>query len=167
MWKSYYEGRWVKLAWETLQVSHGQYGFSWWDSVRISVHAARAALYFRKNSDDPRCLPALVSYYEIIRKSVNTNLDTARAAELELTWWKQRRQNQPPRSYGQTIAELAAVVFRVPIESVLDASILRAEAMAYRDARRNTKMSDADWEEIGAQLERAYAKLVERLECTQ
>jgi len=51
MWRSYYEGSWVQLACQTMEGGCGQYGFSWWDGSRASLHAARAALFFRKNTD--------------------------------------------------------------------------------------------------------------------
>jgi hypothetical protein len=34
---------------------------------------------------------------------------------------------------------------------------MRAEAMAYRDARRDGKMTAADWDEVTRQLSAAYA----------
>lgn len=46
MWRSYYEGRWVQLASQTMEGACGQYGLSWWEGSRSCLHAARAALFF-------------------------------------------------------------------------------------------------------------------------
>lgn len=159
MWRSYYEGKWVRLGWQTLDAAHRQHGFSWIDSLRMAAHAARAALYFRKNSDDPRCLPELEAYYQIIRRAMRGTFDVSQAARLELEWWKERRRSIAPQEYARTIAKLTAMVYGVSEESVLPACILRAEAMAYRDARRDGKMADEDWAEISRRLETAYSKL--------
>jgi len=161
MWRSYYEGRWVRLGWQTMEVAHRQYGFSWWDSLRMAAHAAQAAWYFRKNGDDPKCLPELEAYYGIICKAVPRKFDIPSAAGLELAWWKERRRSITPQDYARTIARLTALVYGIPEESLLPSATLRAEAMAYRDARRDGKMTDADWQEIARQLMLAYASLKE------
>ena len=161
MWRSYYEGRWIQLACQTMAVACGQYGFSWWDGSRLSFHAARGALFFRKNTDDPRCLPELDQYYAIISKATGQKFDVRAAAALELEWWKERRRGIVPQDYARTIAQVTALVYGVPEEMVLPAARMRAEAMAYRDARRDGKMSDADWQEVSRQLRLAYASLKE------
>ena len=161
MWRSYYEGHWLQLACQTMEGACGQYGFSWWDGSRSSLHASRAALFFRKNTDDPRCLPELDRYYAIISKATGQKFDIRAAAALELQWWKERRRGIVPQDYARTIAQATALVYGVPEETVLPAARMRAQAMAYRDARRDGKMTDADWQEIARQLMLAYASLKE------
>jgi len=161
MWRSYYEGRWLQLACQTIQGACGQYGFSWWDGARLSLHAARSALFFRKSTDDPRCLPELEQYYEIVRKATGRNFDSHLAAALELEWWKARRQGKAPIDYAPTIARLTGHVYGLPEGRVLRAAKLRAEAMAYRDARRDGRMTEADWQEIACQLQLAALSLKE------
>ncbi len=161
MWRSYYEGRWVQLACQTMEGGCGQYGLSWWDGARLSLRAARSALFFRKNTEDPRCLPELEQYYSIISKATDRNFDVRAAAALELQWWKERRRKVPPQDYARTIAQLTALLYRVPEETVLPTAVMRAEAMAYRDARRDGKMTDAEWQEIARQLVLAYGSLKE------
>jgi hypothetical protein len=163
MWRSYYEGRWVRLGWQAMQLAHGQYGFSWWDSARMSAHAAVAAMYFRKNTDDPRCLAELVSYYRIAQHALPLQLDVQKLAGLELQWWKERRQNVPPEDYAHTIAKLSGSLYGIGEKSALPAAGLRTTAMAYRDSRRDGKMTDADWAEVSRQLQLAYAALKESL----
>ena len=161
MWRSYYDGRWLQLACQTMEGACGQYRFSWWDGSRSSLHASRAALFFRKNTDDPRCLPELDRYYAIISKATGQKFDIRAAASLELQWWKERRRSIAPNDYARTIARATALVYGVPEETVLPAARMRAEAMAYRDARRDGKMTDTDWQEIARQLMLAYASLKE------
>ena len=159
MWQSYYEGRWIRLGWQAMQLARNQYGFSWWDSARMSAHAALSAMYFRKNTDDPRCLAELVSYYRIIQHSVPSRLAVHDLARLELQWWQERRQNVPPEKYVGTIAQLTGAIYGLEERVVLPAASMRTAAMAYRDARRDGKMTDADWSEVSRQLIEAYTLL--------
>jgi hypothetical protein len=159
MWRSYYEGRWVGLGWQAMQLACTQYGFSWWDGARMSAHAALSAMYFRKNTDDPRCLAELVNYYRIIQHSVPSRLAVHDLARLELQWWQERRQNVPPGKYAGTIAQLTGAIYGLEERVVLPAASMRTTTMAYRDARREGKMTDADWAEVSRQLIEAYTLL--------
>jgi len=161
MWRRYYERHWPQLACQTMEGACGQYRFSWWDGSLLSLHAARAALFFRKKTDDPRCLPELDRYYAIISSATGQKFDVRAAAALELQWWKERRRQVAPKDYARTIAQVTALVYGVPEETVLPAARMRADAMAYRDARWDGKMTEAEWQEIARQLMLAYASLKE------
>lgn len=159
MWRDYYEGNWFHLGARTLQLACGQYHFSWWDGVRIAGHTALAAAHFRTRTDDPRCLPELESYYCIVERATPTRFDESEAARLELAWWTERRQKVPTQDYARTIARLTALTHGLSEDAALPAARMRAEAMAYRDARRDGKMQEADWREVTRQLRAAYADL--------
>jgi hypothetical protein len=131
------------------------------------MHTATSAAHFRTRTDDPRCLPELVNYYHIIARASPVRFDENEAARLELTWWKERRQKVPTQEYARTIAKLSSIIYGIPENDTLPASLLRAEAMAYRDARREGKMTENDWEEVTRQLRAAYADLHARLETQQ
>jgi hypothetical protein len=159
MWRSYYDGRWLRLIGQTMQVSCGQYGFSWWDGARLSKHAAIAAMYFRRETNDPRCIGQLESYYGIVRHATRISFDVSEAARLELQWWQERRRDVPPAQYARTIARLSGFIHGVGEVEAMESALLRAQAMVYRDARRDGKMTDADWEEVSRQLTAAYTVL--------
>ena len=159
MWRSYYDGRWLRLIGQTMQVSCGQYGFSWWDGARLSIHAAIAAMYFRQETNDPRCIGQLESYYGIVRHATRIEFDVSEAARLELQWWKERRRDVPPAQYARTIARLSGFIHGVDEKEAMESALLRTRAMVYRDARRDGKMTDADWEEVSRQLAAAYTVL--------
>ena len=159
MWRSYYDGRWLRLIGQTMQVSCGQYGFSWWDGARLSKHAAIAAMYFRRETNDPRCIGQLESYYGIVRHATRIEFEVSEAARLELQWWKERRRDVPPAQYARTIARLSGFIHGVGEVEAMESALLRTHAMVYRDARRDGKMTDADWEEVSRQLTAAYTVL--------
>lgn len=160
MWRDYYEHRWAALAVDGLRVSCGEYGFSWWDGLRLSVLAARAALHFREDTADPRCLPILERYYAIIATGLQREFDTAAAARLELEWWRERRRKVGPDDYAKTISANVAIVYELPLEALASASLKRARAMHYRDLHgRGGSMTDVDWSEVARQLGEAYGEL--------
>ncbi|MFZ4484885.1 MAG: hypothetical protein ACOYOL_13010, partial [Chthoniobacterales bacterium] len=121
--------------------------------------AATAAMLFRQNTDDPHCLAELRSYYRIIQHSVPSRLAVHDLARLELQWWQERRQNVPPEKYAGTIAQLTGAIYGIEEGVVLPAASMRTTAMAYRDARRDGKMTEADWAEVSRQLIEAYTLL--------
>jgi hypothetical protein len=104
-------------------------------------------------------LSELEQYYAIIRNATGRDFDVRAAAALELEWWKERRREVAPKDYARSIPQATALVYGVPEGTVLPAAVTRAEAMAYRDARRDGKMTEADWQEIARRLMLAYASL--------
>lgn len=163
MWRSYYEGRWFRLGAQIMQVACGQYRFSWWDGARIGTHTALAAAHFRARTDDPRCLPELERSYRIAERAAPVRFDVSEAARLELAWWTERRKKISAQDYARTIARLTALNYGIPEVDALPACRLRAEAMAYRDARRDGRMTESDWHELTRQLRAAYAALHAKL----
>lgn len=160
MWRSYYDHRWGALALDGLRVSCGQYGFSWWDGARASFLAAKAALHFRGGTEDPRCLPLLERYYATLADSLGAEFDVAKAARLELEWWRQRRRGLGPGEYAGSIAANVAEVYGLSPAALREASRLRAEAMDYRDRHgRGRDMGEEHWNEVGLRLEQAYREL--------
>jgi hypothetical protein len=159
MWRDYYDERWVALGGRMMRVAREQYGFSWWDSARASFHGARAALHFRGRTDDPRCRPALRAYYGVLAKVMPPGFSPGEAARLELQWWSERRLNMPPAGYGGTIARLSGLCHGISTAAAEPASLIRAEAMAYRDARRDGRMTEADWDHVAARLREAWNEL--------
>lgn len=65
MWRAYYENRWGLLALRTWHLARQQFGFSPYDSLRLGVHAAKAARAFRIGEHDKVVLPHLESYFTI------------------------------------------------------------------------------------------------------
>ena len=159
MWRDYYDGQWVSLGVRMMRLAREQYGFSWWDSARASFHGARAALHFRGRTGDPRCLPALRAYYCVLAKVMPPGFSPDEAARLELQWWSERRLDMPPAGYGGTIARLSGLCHGISPEAAAPSALIRAETMAYRDARRDGRMTEADWDHVAARLREAWSEL--------
>jgi hypothetical protein len=155
MWRAYYEGRWLDLATRTAELAQRQFGVGAEDAIRLSGHAAKAAMLFRKDGTDPEVTSELEKLYTIVRDAGHRNFDPAEAARLELQWWRERREGKTPEQYALTIARAVALVFGSHAEKMQPAALLRARAMAYRDERRDGRMTEADWQEVARQLAKA------------
>lgn len=163
MWRDYYEKHYPRLFYRLYELSRTQFGFSPLDSFRIALSAAQAAKTFqptRSRAEADAALPQLVTYYRLLQPAAPATFDANEAARLELDWWQARREKIGPKEYGRTVAEVAALTYGKSKDDpvMLESSIARAEAMAYRDARSRS-MVEADWADIERQLLRAYQLL--------
>jgi hypothetical protein len=60
-----------------------------------------------------------------------------------------------PKTYGAMIARISTLLYGRDSEDLREAGILRAETMAFRDARDGA-ITDADWSAIELRLTKAY-----------
>jgi hypothetical protein len=161
MWRHYYEKRYPQLFLDLYGVARGQQGFSPLDSVRISFLAARAANSFqpsRSRREADAALPDLIAYYALLARAAPVPVDVRQAARTELDWWQARRENISPDAYGLTIARVSTLLYGVDNDDSRRAGILRAQAMAYRDAHGSV-MTEADWGVIAGRLSASYRLL--------
>jgi hypothetical protein len=163
MWRDYYERHYPTLFYHLYEVSLTQFGFSPLDSLGIALAAARAAKTFqptRSREAANAAAPELVKYYRLLASAASGGFDAEAAARLEFDWWQARREAAAPRDYGVTIAHVTAITYgkRADDPALLESGVVRAEAMAYSDARGQA-MAEPDWLEIEGQLLRAYRTL--------
>jgi hypothetical protein len=158
MWQAYYAGRNVRLLTDLVTLNHDQYRYSWARASHAGFHLARAASTFAKiRSDYDQVLPDLERAYSIAKEWTNASFDPKSVARAELAWWVARRVpgQDSPEQVGALIADLNALLYAVPRERVLDASVLRARAGRLRDEGGER----ADWTEVGRLLRDSYRAL--------
>jgi hypothetical protein len=146
MWRAYYDRRYLDLA-KGLYKSSRHVGFSPVTCLVIAFQAGRAALVFQKSrsrEEAQSALPYLINYYKTLSAASPSVYAADEAARMELEWWQGRRERVGPEQYGLTIARVASMIYGVWGDEVNRSGVLRAEAMAYRDARRQS-MKDSDW----------------------
>jgi hypothetical protein len=118
----------------------------------------------RNRADYEKALPYLVSFYTSIRKVSDIPFDVDRAARLELEWWivHRERNKHGPGELDRALADLAAELYRVPVERVTEHARLRAEAMTIRDTRAEAgQVSERDWARIDELLHESWRSLKE------
>jgi hypothetical protein len=158
MWKAYYKGENVRLFRGLVTLTHEQFRYSWARALQASFHLGRAAARFAKmRSDYDTVLPDLEAGYTIARDWTEDTFDPKAVAKAELAWWVARRipgQNSP-ENVGGLIADENALLYHVPRERVLEASILRARAGRLRDDGGE----NADWAEVSRLLIESFRAL--------
>jgi hypothetical protein len=164
MWRDYYAKDWTALARHTWQAARQQYGFSRADSFCLAWHAAWAARSFQRDTSDDESVTAMAHYYRVVGQATSGSFNAAEAARLEVSWWRQRRAGVPSEEWSRTLAALMAAIYGQSAECLLPAAQTRVEAMVYRDARRTTGLTDAEWRQVELQLCLAYRLLKHAIE---
>ncbi len=167
IWRHYYEKRFFALAFDCYSGVRENYRVSPYQAATMAWGLARAARMFqssRNRQEAERAIPVLEKCYRRLVRATDAVLDPHRAATLELEWWQQRREHVLPEQYAKTIAELAQEVYSRGDDPLIKAAALeRAEAMAFRDSHRRSRMTDADWNVVTEKLIRSYRLLHEAL----
>lgn len=161
MWRHYYEKRYLPLFLELYDVARDEQNFSPWESFSLALSAARAAKNFqpsRSRAEADAALPQLTEYFRILSRAAPVPVDPEKIAQTELDWWQARRESLSPEIYGLTVARVSSMLYGVDNDDVRNSGVLRAQAMAYRDARHDN-MSDVDWASIAEQLTASYRLL--------
>jgi hypothetical protein len=165
MWRSYYERQRVRLFNELSELLRTQYNMPLVRSNQVAYYAADAAFVFKKGkqrSDYEKALPALVKFYQSVRKMSDIPFDVDRAARLELEWWiiHRERAKHAPGELDQALADLQAEIYGIPTERLMEHGRLRAEAMTIRDTKAEAGgVTEADWARIDQLLHQSWRSL--------
>jgi hypothetical protein len=159
MWRTYYAKDNVHLFRDLVTLLHEQNRYSWLRATQASLYLARAASRFASihADDDARVLPDLVAAYTVERAWLAADFTPDAVARAELAWWVARRipgQNSP-EDVGGLIADENALLYGVPRDRVLAASVLRARAGRLRDDGGE----QADWSTVSDLLQQSYRAL--------
>jgi len=170
MWRSYYDRQQVKLFNQMTELLRSQYNLPLVRSNVVAYEAVRAAFVFKdghNRSDYEKALPNLISFYTAIRKVSDIPFDVNRAARLELEWWiiHRERRTHEPGALDRALAELAAELYRVPVERAMEHARLRAEAMTIRDNKAESGgVTEQDWAKIDTLLHESWRSLKEAVQ---
>ena len=169
-WVAYYRREWAKFLRAAVLLTRHTFALPWPATVRGAWLVLRAnqlwAPYPDNDPDGAR--RAMERFYLLVARHHGERFDPARAAELEVNWWRVHRQHQHDDSgpdAGSLVAALAALyshVYGVPEASVLIAAQQRALAMNHSDrwVRDGCEPSSRLIDEERAALVRSYAGLL-------
>lgn len=165
MWRSYYDRRHIMLFLQLAKMLRTQYHFPRLRSYVGAYYGASAAFTFKEGkerSDYVKALPALETYFTLIRNTGNRSFAVSPTAKLELEWWIVHRQRDryPPGALSDACAAAAAALYMVPPRSMSEFGRLRAQAMLLRDAREEAgSVTENDWATIESLLHHSYVSL--------
>jgi hypothetical protein len=140
-WETYYRRKWPAFLVASVGLVRAAFRMSWPRTV------VGAWLVLRANqkwapfpANDPAAARGLMtSFYRLLRKSEGAAFDPARAAELEVEWWRAHREDQHDRRAGTAeslvlaLRDLYAYTYDAGPGDVRLAAELRARAMDVSD----------------------------------
>lgn len=140
-WVAYYRRDWIRFLYAAVALTRHAFGLPWPSTLRGAWLVLRANQLWAPfpDNDPPGARRAMAQFYALVSRYHGESLDCARAAELEVEWWRLHREHQrsqPGADDGPLIAALAALyayVYKVPEEDVRVAAQQRALAMEFSD----------------------------------
>ncbi|HVG35416.1 MAG TPA: hypothetical protein VM911_20290 [Pyrinomonadaceae bacterium] len=165
MWRSYYARERFLLFRQLAELLRTQYRLPFLRSNLVAYKAAKAAFVFKEGksrSDYEKALPYLLSFYAEICKVSNVEFNVERAARLELEWWiiHRERAKYQPDDLERALAEAAAEIYQVPVETLSEHAYLRTEAMRIRDTKAESGgVTEEDWKQINELLRASWLSL--------
>jgi hypothetical protein len=158
MWRRYYDHENIWLFADLTTMLHEQNRYPWAEAGVAAYHLTRAASTFSQtHTAYELLLPDLEAAYAIARDWTHAGFDPAAVAKAELAWWVARRipGQDSPDQVGGLIADENALLYAVPRDRVLAASVLRARAGRLRD----DSGANADWAAVSDLLHQSYRQL--------
>jgi hypothetical protein len=141
-WETYYTRKWLAFLAASVGLIRAAFGMSWPRTLVGAWLVLRAnqvwAPYPDNKPDKARLLMA--RFYALLRRTEGGSFSPARAAQLEVEWWRVHREAQHGAGSGSSqelvsaLAALYAYSYSVEPGTVQQAAALRAEAMDVSDA---------------------------------
>ena len=146
-WAYYYRHEWAKVLRAFLTMIRVGFGLSWPNTVRGAWWVLRAnQLWAPYPDNDPegarRCMRR---FYALVRLTYGAPANPAKAAELEVNWWRVHRESQhregshaiddaePDEELVESLTRLYCHLYSEPEAAIRPAAMHRARAMDLSD----------------------------------
>jgi hypothetical protein len=169
-WETYYRRKWLAFLLASVGLVRRAFRMSWPRTLMGAWLVLRANQKWAPFPDnDPVAARALMTrFYRLLKVSENAPFDPARAAELEVDWWRAHRENQhfggdgSVRELEDALTALYAYTYSADPDGVRPAAVLRARAMHVSDrwVEAGRDPQDPLLREERALLVRSYAALL-------
>ena len=167
-WVAYYRRRWIEVLRASILLTRHTFGLPWRSTLLGACLVLRAnQLWAPFPANDPDgARRAMRRFYRLVVRQHAESFDPARAAELEVEWWRVHRAHQHGgvdlRSLVDALVALYSYVYAVPREDVRVAAEQRALAMDASDrwAREGCDPESRLIADERAALIRSYAGLL-------
>jgi hypothetical protein len=168
-WVGYYRRDWPKVLRASVGLTRHMFGMSWPATLIGAWYVLRANQQWAPFPDnDPDAARATMHrFYGLVRRYHHERFEPARAAELEVEWWRVHRANQHGTGEEEAqlvdaLAALYAYVYGVDPADVRVAAEQRALAMRHSDrwVQEGCDLGSGLIDEERAALVRSYASLL-------
>jgi hypothetical protein len=174
-WVGYYLRRWPQVLAASVGLVRVGFGMGWYRTLYGAWLVLRAnqlwAPYPDNDADGARS--CMRRFYNLVRIAHGEPADPAKAAELEVDWWRAHRENQhqdgphtvdsePAEELVQSLTRLYCYLYREPDTALRPAAVHRARAMDLSDEwNRQGRQPDSPLLPLEhAALVRCYATLL-------
>jgi hypothetical protein len=168
-WVAYYRREWLSFMRAAIALTRHTFGLPWPATLRGAWLVLRANQLWAPypNNDPDRCRQTMARFYRLVADQHGETFDPARAAELEVEWWRVHRERQHGQSgtndpLAAALGALYAYVYSVPEAEVRVAAQQRALAMDHSDrwVREGCPLESPLIDAERAALVRSYAGLL-------
>ena len=146
-WVGYYLRRWPRVLIASVGLVRVGFGMDWFRTLHGAWLVLRAnQLWAPYPDNDPeRAQDCMWRFYTLVRQAYGEPADPARAAELEVDWWRVHRERQhrdgsgtsdaaaPPEELIASLTSLYCHLYREPEAALRPAAVHRAQAMDLSD----------------------------------
>lgn len=168
-WVTYYRREWIPFLRAAVGLTRHTFGLPWpstiWGAWLVLRANQQWAPFPDNDADGAR--RTMDRFYQLVARRYRETFDTARAAALEVEWWRVHREHQrgfeaSVQPLVDALATLYSYVYGVSESEVRRAAEQRALAMDYSDrwVEEGCDLDSPLIEEERAALVRSYAALL-------
>lgn len=139
-WTGYYLRKWPQVLRASFGLVRLGFGMDWFRTVYGAWLVLRANQLWAPYPDNhpKRARTCMCRFYGLVRLTYGEPSNPAKAAELEVDWWRVHReiQHKPgatPDELVESLVRLYCYLYREPEEAVRPAAVHRAKAMDLSD----------------------------------
>jgi len=146
-WVGYYLRQWPRVLVASVGLVRVGFGLGWFQTLRGAWLVLRAnQLWAPYPDNDPeRAVACMRRFYALVALSHGEPADPAKAAELEVDWWRAHREGQhaddpsgpgdsePAAELVESLTRLYRFLYNEPESAVRPAAVHRARAMDLSD----------------------------------
>jgi hypothetical protein len=169
-WVAYYRREWLALLRAAVLLTRHTFALPWPQTIRGAWFVLRANQLWAPfpDNDPDGARRAMQRFYQLVADHHGETFDPARAAALEVEWWRVHREHQHEgsaldrQSLVDALAALYGYVYSVPEDAVGVAAEERALAMDHSDrwVNEGCELQSPLIEQERAALVRSYAGLL-------
>jgi hypothetical protein len=176
VWVGYYLRQWSRVLIASIGLVRVGFGMNWYRTLYGAWLVLRAnQLWAPYPDNDPeRALACMRQFYALIRLAHGEPANPAKAAELEVDWWRVHREGQhrdgahaigdtePAEELVQSLVRLYCYLYSEPEAALRPAAVHRARAMGLSDewVRQGCPPDSGPLLQEHAALVRSYAALL-------
>ena len=146
-WVGYYLRQWPRVLIASVGLVRTGFGLGWFHTLYGAWLVLRANQLWAPypDNDPPRATACMQRFYALVARAHGEPADPAKAAELEVGWWRQHREGQyrdgahangdapPAAELVRSLTRLYCYLYNEPEEALRPAAAHRARAMDLSD----------------------------------